>query len=229
MGLAFEAINPDIFPVALELFKSGMDRFEIAGEIFKRFGKKWNVPENKLHTSMIDLSITEAELCFNSSIISNDVTNNSSVMKSKLGISFFYDWISVKKENEEKYNYPEDRKLIKKEYKRAAIYKWNIYDAKNKNIKKIYIGETVNLYNRVSGYLRPGTTQKTNIRINEIFNENHKKKCKITLDVLYFENMKINNKIINPTDLIDNDIRKALEHLLIIIYKSKKYELLNLG
>jgi len=66
MGLAFEAINPDIFPVALELFRSGMDRFHIAGRIYKQFGKKWGVPENELHTAMIDLSISEAESCFES-------------------------------------------------------------------------------------------------------------------------------------------------------------------
>ena len=66
MGLAFEAINPDIFPVALKLFKSGMDRFHVAGKIFKQFGKKWDVPENELHTAMIDLSITEAESCVKS-------------------------------------------------------------------------------------------------------------------------------------------------------------------
>jgi len=46
MGLAFDAINPDIFPVALELFKSGMERYEITGEIFKRFGEKWDIPNN---------------------------------------------------------------------------------------------------------------------------------------------------------------------------------------
>ena len=61
MGLAFEAIYPDIYPVAYKLFETGMERHNIAGEVFKQFGIKWNIPENKLHTAMIDLSITCAE------------------------------------------------------------------------------------------------------------------------------------------------------------------------
>lgn len=61
MGLAFEAIYPDIYPVAYKLFETGMERYHIAGEVFKQYGKKWNVPENELHTAMIDLSITCAE------------------------------------------------------------------------------------------------------------------------------------------------------------------------
>jgi len=46
----------------MELFTNGnMDKYYIAARIFKQFGKKWNVPDNELHTAMIDLSITCAE------------------------------------------------------------------------------------------------------------------------------------------------------------------------
>jgi hypothetical protein len=68
MSLAFDAIEPVVYPVALNLFKNGMERCHIAGEIFEKFGKQYNVPENKLNTSMIDLSITCAEHDFNNSI-----------------------------------------------------------------------------------------------------------------------------------------------------------------
>jgi hypothetical protein len=61
MGLAFDAIEPEIFPVALELFKSGMERYRVAGKIYKQFGKRWGVPENENDTAMIDLAISCAE------------------------------------------------------------------------------------------------------------------------------------------------------------------------
>ena len=61
MGLAFEAIYPDIYPVAYKLFEDGMERYHVAGEVFEQFGEKWNIPKNKLHTAMIDLSISCAE------------------------------------------------------------------------------------------------------------------------------------------------------------------------
>ena len=228
MGLAFEAINPDIFPVALELFKSGMERYEITGEIFKRFGEKWDIPNNQLHTSMIDLSITEAESCYNFSI-SNDLVPDGLInnMKNKLNTNFLYEWISVKKKNNENYYFPEDYKLLKYGYDISAIYKWNIYDKKD-NLKFIYIGETINLRKRISWYIKPSSTQVTNIRINGLFKEYIENKYKITLDMLFFEKIKINQNYIYFKDLNDNDIRKALEHLLIIVNKSEDYKLLNL-
>ena len=61
MGLAFEAIYPVVYSVALELFKNGMERHWVAEEIFDRFGLKYDVPKNKLNTAMIDLTITCAE------------------------------------------------------------------------------------------------------------------------------------------------------------------------
>jgi len=73
MGLAFEAINPEVFPVALELFKSGMERYRVAGKIYKQFGKEWDVPENELNTAMIDLSISCAEESYVNSTCKQDI------------------------------------------------------------------------------------------------------------------------------------------------------------
>jgi len=61
MGLALDAIEPRVFPAALELFKSGMKRYQVAGKIYKQFGKWLDVPESELNTAMIDLSISGAE------------------------------------------------------------------------------------------------------------------------------------------------------------------------
>ena len=61
MSLAFEAIYPEIYPVAYECFKKGLERHHVAGEIFNQFGKEWNIPDNKVHIMAIDLSISCAE------------------------------------------------------------------------------------------------------------------------------------------------------------------------
>jgi hypothetical protein len=61
MGLALQAIYPEVYPVAYEFFKKGMERHEIAGKIFLEFGESYNVPKIELNTAMIDLSISCAE------------------------------------------------------------------------------------------------------------------------------------------------------------------------
>jgi len=61
VSLAFQAIYPEIYPVAYEYFEQGMERHHVAGEIFYKYGKEWNIPKNKIHIMAIDLSITCAE------------------------------------------------------------------------------------------------------------------------------------------------------------------------
>ena len=61
MGLAFDAIELVVYPVAMGLSKSGMERYHVTGEIFYLFGTKYDIPENKLNTAMIYLSITCVE------------------------------------------------------------------------------------------------------------------------------------------------------------------------
>jgi hypothetical protein len=56
----------------LELFKEGKERHEVAGEIFYQFGKQFEVPEHKLNTAMIDLSITCAESDFKDGLCENE-------------------------------------------------------------------------------------------------------------------------------------------------------------
>ena len=61
MGLAFDAIEQVIYPVAYKLFESGMKRYHVAGKIFKEFGKMYYATEDEISAAMIDLSITYAE------------------------------------------------------------------------------------------------------------------------------------------------------------------------
>jgi len=61
MGLAFDAILPEVYPVAYKLFEEGFERHWVVSKIFKQFGEKYRVPENEIDTAMIDLSISCAE------------------------------------------------------------------------------------------------------------------------------------------------------------------------
>jgi hypothetical protein len=86
--MAFEAIYPEVYPVAIKLFKDGdIDKYYIAAHIFKQFSKKWDVPENELHTAMIDLTITCAEQDYKNSItnqnINKTIKNNSKTKTKK--------------------------------------------------------------------------------------------------------------------------------------------------
>ena len=61
MGLAFDSIEPRVYPIAMALLKSGMERHWVAGKIYKYFGNIYDIPNNELNAAMIDLSITGAE------------------------------------------------------------------------------------------------------------------------------------------------------------------------
>jgi len=110
---------------------------------------------------------------------------------------------------------------------RVAIYKWSVFKSDIEDSKIVYIGETENLINRIKGYLRPGPTQQTNIRINKLFKEYLEKGYKISLHTLFFDKIKLGNIDIIYDEISDNDIRKALEQLFIVIYKKEEYTLLN--
>ena len=64
MGLAYEAIHPEVYPIALELLKKGEEKYHVAAKIYKQFAEKYNIPENETNTAMIDLSLSEAEESF---------------------------------------------------------------------------------------------------------------------------------------------------------------------
>ncbi|GHV48420.1 hypothetical protein FACS1894181_04080 [Bacteroidia bacterium] len=83
MGLAFDAIEPDVYSAAMELLKKGMDRYLVAGHIFKQFGRIYGVPEDELNTAMIDLSITCAETDYRKSKRQVNVQKHNLVEQAK--------------------------------------------------------------------------------------------------------------------------------------------------
>ena len=141
-------------------------------------------------------------------------------------INFDYSWENVINTNGKIYYFPDNTKLIPKIYATSAIYKWEIN--KDDIVNCIYIGETQKLFpDRINGYLKPGPTQKTNIYINNLFQEYLKEKCFIELKILKIEN---NNSIgikISNDEFSNKYIRKSIENLLIAKYKNEGIKLLN--
>lgn len=76
MSLAYEAIHPEVYPIALELLKKGDAKYHVAAKIYKQFAEKYNIPENEMNTAMIDISLSEAEETFKlTNVQDNSCTN----------------------------------------------------------------------------------------------------------------------------------------------------------
>lgn len=142
-------------------------------------------------------------------------------------ISFTFDWLPVLKNDGTEYHFPDNYQLIDKKYTISAIYKWTVYEADKDDLKIVYIGEAEILRKRIMGYLNPGPSQQTNIRLNKLFNDYLNMGKKISLEILSFEDINLNGVIISGNDVNESNIRKAIEQLFITIYKKENYTLLN--
>ena len=148
-------------------------------------------------------------------------------------LQFTYYWRPVLKNNSEEYEeyyFPEKITLfMKNNYKYPAIYRWNIFKNNPEDKKLIYIGETQELCpRRINGYLNPGSSQQTNKRIKEKFQNYLKDGYKIRLEILKFDNIKVGNFTLTNEDLQDKHVRCFLEELMIVVYKQKRFKILNL-
>jgi hypothetical protein len=96
-----------------------------------------------------------------------------------------------------------------------AVYRWKFY---MNNKLKVYIGETINLKNRIKGYKNPGPIQKTNLRIKKEFLD---KSDKVVLQKLIIEGSSL-----KKLSLKNIYYRRLIENFLLIHSKDK---LANLG
>jgi len=127
----------------------------------------------------------------------------------------------------ERYLFPQEiSKFMRDTYKHPAIYKWAIEN--DRKIESIYIGEAEKLCpRRIRGYLKPGPTQMTNIRLNSIFTDSLKNDKTVSLYYMMFSTFTINDKEISIDELKDKYIRRLLENLLIIEEKKQDVNILN--
>lgn len=148
----------------------------------------------------------------------------------QIKLNLRYSWVPVLVEKDLEYYFPMDiSTTMKKEYKTPAIYRWNIFKSNPDDGKRLYIGEAATLCpQRLQGYLKPGPTQWTNKRLNDLFQALLKEELKIKLEILKLEYSTIGKTPITQSDLVNKHIRKYIESLLVAHYSGKGYELLNL-
>jgi hypothetical protein len=101
-------------------------------------------------------------------------------------------------------------------HKYPAVYTWVLVGEDGQ--KSYYLGETSNLSQRVLRYLRAQPHQKTNFRIRT---EMEKSK-KVLLYVLNIENIALNGKKLDESELGNKYTRRGLEGLLTRELKMRK-------
>lgn len=140
-----------------------------------------------------------------------------------------YSWDPVFMDETNEYHYPMAiSPSMKQQYKKPAIYKWNIYKHSPDDQKKIYIGEaTILCPSRIQGYLTPGPSQHTNIRMKNIFSEFINQGLKIRLEVLNLQHSTIGKIPVTQEDLSSKYVRRYIEAIMITHYQNKNYTLLN--
>ena len=148
----------------------------------------------------------------------------------KLKVEFAYQWGPILIDDSRGYLFPEKiTPFMKSRYKHSAIYRWNIFRKEPGDEKLIYIGEAQELGpQRINGYLNPGPSQQTNKRIKEEFQGYLENGFKIGLDILQFDEIRIEDFTLTNNDLRDKHVRRFVEELLITIYKQKGFKILNL-
>lgn len=77
-------------------------------------------------------------------------------------------------------------------------------------------------------FLESRSFTKTNKRIKEEFQAFLDKRLVIGFEVLRFDNITIEKFSLNSSSLNNKHLRKLIEDLMIVIYKEKRFQILNL-
>ena len=101
-----------------------------------------------------------------------------------------YEWITVVQDDETPYRFP---LAINRSgpYAIPAVYRWLPFRQRPGDLQRAYIGESENLARRVCGYLKPGPSQKTNIRMRQLMDGLVSDGLQVQLDVLRIDQLVI--------------------------------------
>lgn len=138
-----------------------------------------------------------------------------------------FEWQPVLENESSQYVFPNTiTAYMRQKYRAPAIYRWIIES--DGRIESVYIGETEELCpRRVYGYLNPGPSQMTNIRINNLFDDLIKKGKTIRLEYLVFSDFSFDGKKITAQDLVKKNIRVLLENIMITQHDNDGITMLN--
>jgi hypothetical protein len=125
-------------------------------------------------------------------------------------------WADVQSLQGYNYLYPTGvSPYMKEQYCRPAVYRWMVWTP-GYGMHAYYVGETDELARRICHYLRPGTTQTTNLRLKAYFDEAVNQKQCVQLQTLVFEPFQV-NKVNFSMDLLRHTlIWRILENLVLV-------------
>ena len=147
----------------------------------------------------------------------------------QLKFNLNYKWVSVLREEGDYYVFPQKiSQFMKDNYRSPQIYRWNIFKNNLNDEKIVYIGEAqIFCPTRLQGYIKPGPSQYTNIRMNKEFEEFIKKGYSVALEILDFEQLTLNELKITKKELHNKFLRKFVENLMLFLSRHEGYHLLN--
>jgi hypothetical protein len=145
----------------------------------------------------------------------------------QIELTLTYEWEPVLLDQDKQYTWPNNiTKFMRDKYNFSAIYRWVV--EKESNIQSIYIGEASLLPRRIYQYLNPGKSQQTNNYINHLFGGFiHEQGYNIKLEKLKIFSCELGDKKITENDLDDKNMRVLVEHLLLVYYENKGFDILN--
>lgn len=104
---------------------------------------------------------------------------------------------------------------MKSQYCGPAVYRWMVW-TQGYGLHAYYVGETAGLADRIQQYVRPGSSQATNLRLKAYFDEAVSQKQRVDLQTLVFEPFRINNAEFSMELLRHTHIRRTLENLVLV-------------
>jgi hypothetical protein len=145
-------------------------------------------------------------------------------------VKVMFEWEAVRQSEAEEYVFPKPMtEFMKRLYKRPVIYRWIVERTNVGDEMLMYIGEAARLCpDRLSGYITPGPTQQTNLRLNQQFHECIANGGRVRLEIIKMTGAFVNDLDLTEKDLGRQDIRRLIERLLVTLYRNQGVNLLNL-
>lgn len=103
-----------------------------------------------------------------------------------------YEWVPVTDDHRNPYQFPVPVGHLRARHRGAAVYRW-VSRRFDGTVESIYVGETDNLGRRIYGYLNPGPSQQTNLRMNDEFKSLVADDHVVTLEYARFESIRLDD------------------------------------
>lgn len=135
------------------------------------------------------------------------------------------EWLPVLGDSGSRYSFPNPVPQWLSAYRPTfGVYRW-IAETGAKKIA--YVGEAENYARRLYQYLKPGPSQRTNLRLHETFTELVSRGVAVTFDIMVLKSGSFAGTTLTTTDSGEADVRRLLEAVQIRWHRQNCYDVLN--